>query len=153
LRAGWKNDHSTQEEENIMTRRKRTLYLVLPILALALAALACSGGTSTTHKITGNNGETRIRMKEASGSNTTSVEINEDWSRTSVNATVTLFVETGSCTAVVSGEDGTAITLSASAGTPNQVSGVLVTDGFGDVTLTTDSQGVTNLDLLVEFYR
>ena len=136
-----------------MTRRNRTLYILLPILALALAALACSGGTSTTHKITGNTGETRIRMKEASGSNTTSLEINEDWMRTSVNATVTLFVETGSCTAVVAGGDGTAITLSASAGAPNQVSGVLVTDGFGDVSLTTDSQGVTNLDLLIEFSR
>jgi hypothetical protein len=136
-----------------MTRRKSYLYILLPILALALAALACSGGSSTTHKIAGNSGETRIRMKEASGSNTTSMEINEDWSRTSVNATVTLFVETGSCTAVVSGEDGTAITLSASAGSPNQVSGVLVTDGFGDVALTTDSQGVTNLDLLIEFSR
>ena len=136
-----------------MTRRKRTLYILLPILVLALAALACSGGTSTTHKLTGNTGETRIRMKEASGSNTTSVEINEDWSRTSVNATVTLFVETGSCTAVVAGEEGTAITLSASGGAPNQVSGVLVTDGFGDVSLTTDSQDVTNLDLLIEFSR
>ena len=136
-----------------MTRDKRTLYILLPILALALAALACSGGTSTTHKLVGNSGETRIRMKEAEGSNTTSMEINEDWAYTSVNATVTLFVETGGCSATVSGENGTVIPISASAGTPNQVSGVLVTDGFGDVTLTTDSQGVTNLDLLIEFSR
>ena len=136
-----------------MTRQKRTLYILLPILVLALAALACSGGTSTTHKLAGNSGETRIRMKEADGSNTTSVEISEDWSRTSVNATVTLFVETGSCSAAVSGENGTLIPISASAGSPNQVSGVLVTDGFGDVTLATDCQGATNLDLLVEFSR
>jgi hypothetical protein len=136
-----------------MTRQKRTLHLLLPILALALVALACSGGTSTSHKIVGNTGELRLRMNEANGTDTTSVEINEDWTRQRVTATVTLFVETGSCTATVTGEDGTAISVSASAGSPAQVQGILVTDGFGEVDVITDSQGVTNMDLLIEFAR
>jgi hypothetical protein len=136
-----------------MSKHKKNLVLLLPIALLVLAALACSGGTSTTHKIVGNSGETRVRMKEADGSDTTSVEINEDWAWTRVNATVTLFVETGSCTATVTGDEGTVITLSAAAGSPTQGSGQLVTDGFGEVSLATDSQNVTNMDLLIEFSR
>ena len=134
-----------------MTKQKRTTYLILPILVLALAALACSGGSTTTHKLTGNSGEVRVRMKEVDGAETTSMEINEDWSRTRVAATVTFSVEAGSCLANVTGEDGTAISLSASAGSPGQASGDLVTDGFGEVDLTAECQGGTNLDLTVQF--
>lgn len=136
-----------------MTKPKKTYSLILPILILALAALACSGGTSTTHKLSGNTGETRVRMKEADGANSTSVEINEDWFRERVSTTVTLFVETGSCTADLVGEDGTVVSLSASAGSPAQAFGDLVTDGFGDLQLETVCQGATNLDFLVQFAR
>ena len=136
-----------------MKKQKRTTYLILPILILTLAALACSGGTSTTHKLSGNSGEVRVRMKEVNGSETTSMEINEDWSRTRVGVSAILTVEAGSCQATVSGEDGTSISLRASAGSPGQSSGDLVTDGFGEISLLADCQGGTNLDLTVQFSR
>ena len=134
-----------------MTRKKRNYYLILPILALALAILACSGGYSTTSKLSGNSGEVRVRTKEADGTDSTSVELNEDWMRDRVFATATLSVETGSCQATLAGEEGTALVLNATAGSPAQATGDLVTDGFGDVDLETNCQGVTNLDLLINF--
>jgi len=134
-----------------MTRQKRAYLLVLPILILALAALACGTGVSTTHKITGNSGEVRVRMKEANGADSTSVEINEDWSRTGVSATITLFVEAGSCQATIVGGDGASTSLSASAGSPAEVYANLVTDGFGEVDLKTDCQNAQNLDLAINF--
>ena len=134
-----------------MTRQKRIYYLILPILALALAILACSGGYSTTSKLNGNSGEVRVKTGEADGTDSTSVELNEDWMRDRVFATATLSMEAGSCRATLVGEEGTTLVLDASAGNPAQASGDLVTDGFGEVDLETNCQGVTNLDLLINF--
>lgn len=134
-----------------MTRQKRTIYLILPILALSLAILACSGGYSTTSKLSGNSGEVRVKTGEADGVDSTSVELNEDWSRTRVSATVAFGVESGSCQATLIGAEGTRIVVNASAGSPGQASGDLVTDGFGDITFESNCQGVQNLDLLINF--
>ena len=136
-----------------MTRHKKTKHLVLAILILALATLACGTGYTTTHKISGNSGEVRVRMKEANGTDSTSVEISEDWSRVRVSTTVTFGVETGSCLAYLSGEDGTSISLDASAGSPKEVYGSLVTDAFGEVDLQTDCQNAQNVDLTIYFSR
>lgn len=134
-----------------MTRQKRVTYLILPILALALAALACSGGYSTTSKISGNSGEVRVKTGEADGSDSTSVELNEDWMRDRVFTTVSLSLEAGTCQAALIGEENTRIELNASAGSPAQASGYLVTDGFGEVDLETNCQGAQNLELLINF--
>jgi len=132
-----------------MTRQKRVYYLILPILALALTILACSGGYSTTSKLSGNSGEVRVKTGEADGMDSTSVELNEDWMRDRVFATATLSMEAGSCQATLVGQEDTALVLDA--GSPAQASGDLVTDGFGEVDLETNCQGVTNLDLLINF--
>ncbi len=134
-----------------MTPQKRTIHLLLAASILALSALACSSGYQTTSKLFGNSGEVRVRMKDADGSNSTSLEINEDWSRERVNAAVTLSVEAGSCRATLSGGDHTVITLNASQGSSAQANGDLVTDSFGDINLQTDCQGGQNLDLVVSF--
>ncbi len=136
-----------------MTKNKKTSYLVLVMSVLALAALACGTGFTTTHKISGNSGEVRVRMNEANGTDSTSMEINEDWSRVRVSTTVTFSVESGSCLAYLTGEDGTAISLDTSAGSPTEVYGSLVTDGFGEIDLQTDCQNAQNLDLTVYFAR
>jgi len=132
-------------------RQKRIYYLILPILALALAVLACSGGYSTTSKISGNSGEVRVKTGEANGTDSTSVELNEDWMRDRVFATATLSVESGRCQATLVGEEGTALVLDVSAGSPAQASGDLVTDGFGEVDLETNCQGAASLELLINF--
>lgn len=134
-----------------MTRQKRIYYLILPILALALAILACSGGYSTTSKLSGNSGEIRVKTAEADGTDSTSVELNEDWMRDRVFTTATLSVESGSCRGTLVGEDGTSIVLDTKAGSPAKVSGDLVTDGFGEVEFQTNCQGATNLELLIQF--
>ncbi len=134
-----------------MTRRKRAAYLILPILMLSLAILACSGGYSTTSKISGNSGEVRVKTKTGEGIDTTSVELNDDWMRDRVFATVTFTVEGGSCQATLIGEEGTRIEVNASTGSPGQASGDLVTDGFGEVTLDTNCQNAKELNLLISF--
>ncbi len=134
-----------------MIKKKRVTYLILAILALSLAALACSGGYSTTSKINGNSGEVRIKTNEADGTDSTSVELNEDWMRERVGVTATLTVEAGSCQAELVGENGTVLSLNASAGNPAQASGDLVTDSFGEVEFETNCQGVQNLELLITF--
>ena len=134
-----------------MIRKKRKTYLILAILAVTLAALACSGGYTTTSKLSGNSGEVRIKTKEADGTDSTSVELNEDWTRERVGVTATLTLEAGSCQADLVGEDGTVLTLNASAGNPARASGDLVTDGFGEVEFETNCQGVQNLELLITF--
>lgn len=136
-----------------MTRPEKTYYLVLPILILALAALACGTGYRTTQKISGNSGEVRVRTNEANGIDSTSVEINEDWSQVRVTSTVTLSVGSGSCLVHLTGENGTSISLDASAGSPGEVYGDLVTDIFGEVDLQTDCQNAKNLDLTIFFAR
>ena len=88
-----------------MNRQKKVYYLILPILALSLAILACSGGYSTTSKLSGNSGEVRVKTGEADGTDSTSVELNEDWMRDRVFATATLSVESGSCQATLVGEE------------------------------------------------
>ncbi len=134
-----------------MSRRKKVSYLILPILALSLAVLACSGGYSTTSTRSGNSGEIRVKTSEADGTDSTSVELNEDWMRDRVSVTAILSLEAGSCRGTLVGEDGTAIVLDASAGSPAQVSGDLVTDAFGEVDFETNCQGAKNLDLLINF--
>ncbi len=134
-----------------MTRRKRAAYLILPILMLTLAILACSGSYSTTSKINGNAGEVRVKTKTGEGIETTSVELNDDWMRDRVFATVTFTVEAGSCQATLIGEEGTRIEVNASVGSTGQASGDLVTDGFGEVTLDTNCQNAQELDVLISF--
>ncbi len=136
-----------------MTPRRRALYLALVLIVLAGVTLACGAGYQTSSKILGNSGEVRVKMKDASGTNSTSVEINEDWWRERIAATVTLSVESGSCRATLSGEDGTLLILDAAAGSPAETYGELVTDGFGDVELQTDCQGGQNLEVLIAFSR
>jgi hypothetical protein len=48
-------------------------------------------------------------------------------------------------------QDGTTISLSASAGSPAEVYGDLVTDGVGEVILETKAQGAKNVDIIVRF--
>jgi len=136
-----------------MTRSKKAYYLVLPILVLALAALACGTGYRTTQKISGDSGEVRVRTNEANGMDSASVEINEDWSRVRVTSAVTLSVDSGSCLVNLTGEDGTSISLDVTAGSPGEVYGDLVTDVFGEVDLQTDCQNAQNLDLTIFFTR
>ena len=134
-----------------MTGNKKTLYLLLPLLILALAALACGTGYRTTKKISGSSGEVRVMMKEANGADSTSVEINEDWSWTRVSSTVTLSMETGSCRATLPGDEGTVLSREAASGSPAQVFGDLVTDSFGDLELQTECQSAQNLELVISF--
>lgn len=136
-----------------MTPRKRTLYLVLALALLAGVSLACGTGYQTSSKITGNSGEVRLKMKDASGTNSTSVEINEDWFREGIAVSATLSVESGSCRATLSGEDGTLLVLDAAAGSPAEAYGELVTNSFGDISLETDCQGGQNLELTLSFQR
>jgi len=135
-----------------LTRSHKAVYLVLPVLILALAVLACGTGYQTTQKLTGNSGEVRVRMQEANGTNSTEVELNEDWSGVRVTTTVVFSVTSGSCRAVLTGEDGTTLTLDASAGSPSEVSSDLVTDVFGEVTLQTECQNAQDLDLTINFF-
>jgi hypothetical protein len=137
----------------MITNRNRYQYILLALIALSLAALACGTGYRTTKKITGNSGSVRVQLKEASDENSTSVEINEDWTRQRVTADVTFSLEAGSCRASILGEDSTAIVLDASPGIPAQASGQLVTNAFGNVTLETNCQGGQNLDLTIAFQR
>ena len=136
-----------------MTGKKRVLWLLLPILALLAAGLACGTGYRTSSKIVGNSGEVRVQMKEANGVDSTSVELNEDWSWDRVTATVTLRVSAGSCGATLTGNENTAINLQASAGSPAEMNGSLVTDGFGEVDLETNCQNAQDLDLTISFSR
>jgi hypothetical protein len=92
-------------------------------------------------------------MKEADGTDSTSVEINEDWSRVNVTSTMVLSVESGNCQAVVTDGSGASVSLSASPGSPGDAYATLVTDGFGDVSLETNCQSAQNLDFLISFVR
>jgi hypothetical protein len=136
-----------------MTRQKKTYYLILPILILALAALACGTGYRTTSKISGNNGEVQISMQEANGTDTTSVEINEDWIRASISTRLVLNMDSGSCRVYLTGENNTAISLETSAGSPVETYGELITDGFGEVSMQTDCQNAQNLVVSIYFTK
>ena len=136
-----------------MTKKQRHSFLVLCTLVISLVILACGSGYRITQKITGNSGEVRVRMNQADGSDQTEVEINEDYSHERVSVTVTLSVESGSCQAMLIGEDGNSLILNASLGSPIEISGELVTDAFGDITLETDAQGASNVYLLIKFVR
>jgi hypothetical protein len=136
-----------------MTPKKRMIYLALALAILAGTALACGTGYQTSSKILGNSGEVRVKMKDPSGTNSTSVEINEDWSWETISTTATLSLETGRCQATLSGDDGNVLILEAAAGNPAKATGILVTDGFGEIDLETDCPGGQNLDLLIAFSR
>ncbi|MCJ7733709.1 MAG: hypothetical protein MUP11_04080 [Anaerolineales bacterium] len=134
-----------------MSRSKKICPILLPILILTLVTLACGTGYRTTQKITGNSGEIRVRMNDANGSDSTSVEINEDYSWQRVTTTVSFSLEAGSCRATLQGEEGTIISMDASAGSPAQVYGDLITDAFGEINLQTDCQNALNLDMVISF--
>jgi len=134
-----------------MTKPNKTKLLLYPILILVLAGLACGNGYRTTQKISGNSGKVRVQTNETNGTDSTEVELNEELENTRVIATVTLSVEAGSCRAILTGEDGTSLTLDAAAGSPAEVSGELVTDIFGEVTLQTEAQNAQNVDLTISF--
>ena len=136
-----------------MKSKKRALYLLSTVLILAVTTLACGAGTSTTHKIVGDSGEITVRFNSPDGQETTSVEINEDWSWQRVTTTVSATTEAGSCRIALIGDENTAVVLDAAAGSPGQSYGDLVTDGFGDITLQTECAGVENLEVMIAFTR
>lgn len=137
-----------------MSPKKRTGFQLTAILVLVIAALAsgCTG-YRTSSKISGSSGEVRLQTKEASGTDTSSVEINEDWYLASLAVTATFSVEGGSCLATLTGDDGNQLILDASAGIPASASGSLRTNAFGDLSLQIDCQGGQNLDLQISFIR
>ncbi len=134
-----------------MNQNQRTIKIILAVLILSLGLLACGTGYQTTQKLVGNSGEVRLRMKESNETNSTKVEFNEDWSGVRVTSTVVFGVSSGSCRAVLSGENGSTITLDATAGNPGEASGDLVTDVFGEVSLETECQNAQELDLTISF--
>jgi hypothetical protein len=134
-----------------MTKKTPRRLLFIPALFLILATLACGTGYSTSSKIVGNTGQITVKIKETDGTDQNSVEMNENFFHERVTATVSLVVEVGSCQATLIGEDGTSISLSASAGSPAQASGDLVTDGFGEITLATESQLAQNVEITIDF--
>lgn len=136
-----------------MKTRKRLPWLVLPILALMIASLACGTGFSTQSTIYGLSGKVQANLKEGDGVYNNSIEINEDWSYVRFSATVSLSVSAGSCRATLSGGENTQLVLEASAGSPNNTSGELVTDGFGEVDLETNCQDAEEMTLTIDFTR
>lgn len=136
-----------------MTARRRLSRMVLPILILTIAALACGTGYKTSSRIYGLSGLVRVQLKEADGIYTNSVEINEDWSQVRISATLTLSVSAGSCRATLSGNENTSIILDAVVGSPSEAYGDLVTDSFGELDLETDCQDAQDLDLSIDFTR
>lgn len=136
-----------------MQARKRLIWLALPILALMIASLACGTGFSTSSKRYGLSGNIQAKLQEANGVNTNTIEINEDWSYVPFTATTNLTVSAGSCRATLSGGENTSIVLEASAGSPSEAYGELVTDGFGDIDLETDCQDAEGLVLTIDFTR
>ena len=134
-----------------MTARRRLYWLALPILALVIAGLACGTGFSTSSTVYGLSGNIRAKLKEGNDVYTNSLEINEDWSRVRINASVTASVAEGSCRATLTGEENTSITLDVAAGSPAEASGYLVTDGFGEIELEADCQEAKELDVLINF--
>jgi hypothetical protein len=136
-----------------MKERRRLYWLLLPILALVFAGLACGTGFSTSSTIYGLSGNVQAKMKEANGVYTNSIEINEDWSYDRFSATFTFSVGSGSCRATLSGDENTSIVLEAAEGSPSEVYGELVTDGFGEIDLETDCQDAQDLGLTINFTK
>ena len=135
-------------------RMKRKYYrMILPILALLLAGLACSTGYSTSSSIYGESGNVKIKLKTSEGTNYNSVEINEDWGWDRIDAKVMLTVNEGSCQVTLSGEENTALAMEVSAGSPVEVYGELVADSFGELDLNTDCQGAKDLEVTIDFTR
>lgn len=64
-----------------MNPKRKLYWLALPILALAIAGLACGTGFSTSSTTYGLSGNVRAKLKEADGVYNNSLEINEDWNR------------------------------------------------------------------------
>lgn len=134
-----------------MVKKQNGLFLALISLVLGLAVLACGTGYRTTSKSSGNSGEVRVRMNEADGTDSTNLEINEDYNHSRVAITANLLVESGNCQATLVGEDGTIISLSASPESPAEVFGDLVTDAFGEIELETICQNAKNVDLTISY--
>ncbi len=75
----------------------------------------------------------------------------KNYTREIVSLTASLLVETSSCQVTLIGQDGTLIRLSASADSPVEIFRDLVTDGIGEITLETATQGEINFDLTFNF--
>ena len=134
-----------------MDQKQNVIFQALKSLVLVLAVLACGTGYRTTSKSSGNSGEVRVRMNEADGTDSTNVEINEDYNHSRVAITASLLVESGKCQAILRGQDGTTLSLSASPESPAEVSGDLVTDAFGEIALETVCQNAINVDLIITY--
>lgn len=78
-------------------------------------------------------------------------KLTKNYTRERVSLTASLLVETGSCQVTLIGQDGTLIRLSASADSPVEVFGDLVSDDFGEITLETATQGEKYVDLTLNF--
>jgi len=136
-----------------MDQKQNGIFLALISLVLGLAVLACGTGYRTTSKSSGNSGEVRVRMNEADGTDSTNLEINEDYNHSRVTITASLLVESGNCQATLIGQEGTIISLSASPENPAEVYGDLVTDAFGEIELETICQNAINVDLTISYVR
>jgi hypothetical protein len=132
---------------------KKLWKLTAALIMLTLVTLACGTGYRTTSNISGNSGTIRVQRNEADGTDRTNVEINEDYIRETVFVSANLSVESGTCGTRLVGEDGTSLSLTASAGNPGTTSGELVTDGFGEITLETESQQASKINLEIKFER
>jgi hypothetical protein len=134
-----------------MVKKENGLFLALITLVLGLAVLACGTGYRTTSKSAGNSGEVRVRINDADGTDSTQVEIDEDYDHSRVSVTANLLVESGNCQATLLGEDGTIIRLNASPENPAEAYGDLMTDAFGEIELKTICKNAKNIDLTISY--
>ena len=121
------------------------------ILIFIITALACSTGTTTSHTISGDQGQVVVKMKSADGSDQTGIEINEDWAWEIVPMAITVTVEAGSYQATFVDHEEQTITLVATAGNPASIRAQMVTDGFGKILLQSEASGAEGVTITIDY--
>lgn len=121
------------------------------ILILTIAALACSTGYSTSHTISGNQGQVVLKTKTADGSNQTGIEFDEEYEWISLPLAITVTVEAGTYQATFIDHEENTVTLEASAGNPASIRTEMVTDGFGKILLLSEASGAEGVIITIDY--
>jgi hypothetical protein len=121
------------------------------ILILLFAALACTTGYSTSHTVTGNQGQVVLKTKSADGSNQTGIEIDEDYEWITIPMTITITVDAGSYQATFVDHEENNVTLKALPDNPASIRTEMVTDGFGKIMLQSEANGAEGVIITIDY--
>ena len=132
---------------------QRKWKILVALICLMAAILACGKGYTTTRTRTGDKGKVVLKLANLDGSDETQIEIDKSFTWDTLALEIVVEVEEGNFQAEFIDDEGQSLVMEATPGNPATGKRNMVTDGLGKITLNSQGEGTQNVTITIEYSK